>query len=163
MVATINADAARQTARVDELLASSRGGDIRRGQAVFNDPKNACALCHAIGYGGGRLGPDLTNIGRIRNERDLLEAVVFPSATLVRGYEPFTVTTRRGETHSGIVRKDTADEIILATGPDTEVHLARADIAEMQPGTMSPMPPGMESVLTKQELSDLVAFLKSRQ
>ena len=134
-----------------------------RGQTVFNDPKYACTLCHKIGHGGGLLGPDLTNIGRIRTERDLLEAVVFPSATLVRGYEPFTVTTRGGETHSGIVRKDTTAEVILATGPETDVHLARPEIADMQPGTVSPMPPGMEAVLTKQELADLVAFLKSRQ
>ncbi len=159
----LNSDLARENARIDTLLASSRDGDIRRGQAVFNSEKTACALCHVIGYRGGRLGPDLTNIGKIRNERELLEAIVFPSATFVRGYDPVTITTKKGDTHSGILRKDAPDEVVLATGIDTEQHIARADVAGLEPGAVSPMPPGMDAVLSGQELADLVAFLKSRQ
>lgn len=163
LLALLNADAARQNAHVDEWLAGATAGDIRRGQAVFNSEKTACTLCHVIGYRGGRLGPDLTNIGKIRSERELLEAVVYPSAALVRGFEPFVVTTKSGDTHSGIMRKDAADEVVLATGPETEQRITRAEIADVRPGTLSPMPPGMEAVLTKQELADLLAFLKSRQ
>ena len=163
LLALIDADAVRQNARVDELMAGVKGGDIRRGQAVFNSEKTACTLCHVVGYLGGRLGPDLTNIGKIRSERELLEAVVYPSAVMVRGFEPFVVMTKSGEAHSGIMRKDAADEVVLATGPDTEQRIARVDIADIQPGTMSPMPPGMGAVLSQQELADLVAFLKSRQ
>lgn len=163
LIASLDADATRQNARVDELLVHVKDGDVRRGQAVFNSDKAACTLCHQIGYRGGRLGPDLTNIGRIRGERDLLEAVLYPSATLVRGYEPYLVTTRSGETHSGIVRKESADEVVLATGPESEQRVARADIRDMQPGTVSPMPPGMEAILSGRELGDLIAFLKSRQ
>ena len=163
LLALIDADAARQNARVDALMAGVTGGDIRRGQAVFSSAKTACTLCHVVGYLGGRLGPDLTSIGKIRSERELLEAVVYPSAAIVRGFEPLVVTTKGGETHSGILRKDAADEVVLATGPETEQRIARADIADVQPGTMSPMPPGMEAVLSKQELADLLAFLKSRQ
>jgi putative heme-binding domain-containing protein len=163
LLASLNSDAARQNAHVDQLLASTKDGDVRRGQLVFNSEKTACSMCHVIGYRGGRLGPDLTGIGKIRNERELLEAIAFPSATFVRGFEPFLVTTKAGETHSGIMRKDAADEVILATGPETEQRIARADIVGIQPGSVSPMPPGMDAVLTKQELADLVAFLKSRQ
>lgn len=163
VLALINADAASQNAHIDQVLAGMTGGDIRRGQAVFNSEKNACTLCHVVGYLGGRLGPDLTNIGKIRSERELVEAIVFPSATFVRGFEPFMVTTKGGETHNGIVRKDAADEVVLATGPETEQRIARVDIAGIQPGVISSMPPGFEFVLSKQELADLVAFLKSRQ
>jgi putative membrane-bound dehydrogenase-like protein len=163
LLALIDADAARQNARVDELMAGVTGGDIRRGQAVFSSAKTACTLCHVVGYLGGRLGPDLTSIGKIRSERELLEAVVYPSAAIVRGFEPMVVTTKGGETHSGILRKDAADEVVLATGPETEQRIARADIADVRPGTLSPMPPGMEAVLSNQELADLLAFLKSRQ
>jgi putative heme-binding domain-containing protein len=159
----LNTDLARQNARVDELLPAVKAGDIRRGQALFNSDRTACALCHTIGYHGGRLGPDLTNIGRIRSERELLEAVIYPSATFVRGYEPFVATTRDGATHSGILRKEANDEIVLATGPDTEQRLPRSVIADLQPGPVSPMPPGMDAVLSPEELADLVTFLKSRQ
>ncbi len=162
LVARLHNDAARQNRRVAEVAAALPGGDIRRGQELFNSPKAACILCHKIGYGGGLLGPDLTAIGRIRSERELLEAVMYPSATLVRGYEAVTVNLRGGGSHAGIVRKDAPDELVLATGPDSDVRLSRADVAEIQPGEISLMPPGMDVILSPAELADLVAFLKSR-
>src|SRR5206468_9741895 len=87
LFALINADAAKQREHLDQLAASLQAGDIRRGQSIFNSPKAACSACHAIGYLGGKVGPDLTTIGQIRTERDLLEAIVYPSASFVRSYE----------------------------------------------------------------------------
>ncbi|MBI2926766.1 MAG: HEAT repeat domain-containing protein [Verrucomicrobia bacterium] len=161
LLASLNTDAAEQNAHVDELLAALKDGDIRRGQAIFNSEKTACSACHAIGYLGGNNGPDLTRIGQIRTERDLLEAVVYPSASFVRSYEPMVVATKAGEDYSGVVRKDAPDEVVLATGPNAEVRLARADIVEMRPGTVSIMPQGLDEQLTKQELADLIAFLRA--
>ncbi|HVY69030.1 MAG TPA: hypothetical protein VHH73_03840, partial [Verrucomicrobiae bacterium] len=60
-----------------------------------------------------------------------------------------------------VVRRDAADEIVLVTGPDAEVHIARNDISEMRPGTVSVMPQGLDEQLNRQELADLVAFLKN--
>jgi putative heme-binding domain-containing protein len=162
LLSSLEADLARQNARVDAVAAGLAQGDVRRGQAVFNSPRTACVLCHKIGYGGGLLGPDLTAIGKIRSERELLEAVMYPSAAIVRGYETVVATTRSGESHSGILKLESADELVLATGPDSEVRLARAQVSDLQPGAVSAMPPGMDVVLTPQELADLVAFLKSR-
>ena len=67
LYAKLNVDSAKQKARLDELLATLPKGDIRRGQAVFNGTKAACLTCHAVGYVGGRVGPDLTSIGKIRS------------------------------------------------------------------------------------------------
>ena len=161
LLATLNTDAAKQKARLDELSLNLKSGDVRRGQAIFNSQKAACATCHAIGYLGGNLGPDLTKIGQIRTERDLLEALVFPSASFVRSFEPMLVVTKSGDEHSGILRKDAPDEVVLATGVGAEVRLARADIAEMRPGTVSTMPAGLDEQLTREELADLIAFLKA--
>ncbi|HEY6168632.1 MAG TPA: PVC-type heme-binding CxxCH protein [Verrucomicrobiae bacterium] len=163
LLITLNADAAKQAGHLGQLAAQLPAGDIRRGQAIFLSQKAACSTCHAIGYGGGHLGPDLTNIGKVRTERDLLEAIVYPSASFVRSYEPFTVVTKSGEDFTGIIKKDAPDEIILATGPETEQRVARADITEVRPGSVSIMPQGLEDVLTKQELGDLVTFLKNAQ
>ena len=157
----LNADAAKEAAHLTDLLGQLKDGDIRRGMAVFNSAKSACATCHAIGYLGGRLGPDLTRIGGARNERDLLEAIVYPSASFVRSYEPFVVLTKGGEEFSGVLRKDAPEEVILATGPETEQRIARKDIAELRPGSVSIMPQGLDQVLTRQELADLLAFLKA--
>jgi putative heme-binding domain-containing protein len=160
LLALLNVDEGKQKARLDELLATLPKGDIRGGQAVFNSPKAACTSCHKIGYVGGTVGPDLTSISQARTERDLLESIVYPSASFVRSYEPVIVRTKSAEEFSGVLRRDAADEIVLATGPNTEVRVARADITEMRPGRVSVMPAGLDEQLSKQELADLVAFLK---
>ena len=136
------------------------GGDVRRGQSLFNSPKGACATCHAIGYRGGKLGPDLTSIGQIRSERDLLEAIVFPNASFVRGYEPLVVTTTTGATHSGVLKAEQPDELILTIGESQEARIPRTEVADMQPGAVSVMPTGYGDQLSRQELADLLAFLK---
>jgi putative heme-binding domain-containing protein len=162
LLALLNVDAAKQKAHLESLFADVQGkGDVRRGQAIFNDAKTACLTCHAIGYQGGKVGPDLTRISEVRSERDLLEAIVYPSASFVRSYEPLIVVTKDGEEHSGVLRQDAAEGLLLATGPTTEVRILRADITEMRPGTVSVMPQGLDEQLSRQELADLLAFLKN--
>jgi putative heme-binding domain-containing protein len=161
LYALLNVDAAKQRAKLEELLTGLGSGDIRRGQLVFNGTKAACASCHAVGYVGGHVGPDLTRIGSIRTERDLLESIVFPSVSFVRGYEPVVVTTKSGKTISGVVRKDGLDEVVLAINANEEARIPRQDVDDMQPGKVSVMPAGLDQQLTPRELADLVAFLKA--
>ena len=161
---SLDADAGKQQARLEKLLADlNKGekGDIRRGQAVFNNARNACAACHAIGYLGGNVGPDLTHIGRIRTERDLLEAIVFPSASFVRSYEPVLVSTKAGKVYNGILRRDGPQEVMLVLGANQEVVIPRVDIDEINPGRVSIMPSGLDQQLTLRDLADLVAFLRA--
>jgi putative heme-binding domain-containing protein len=161
LLAALQVDTAQQTARLADLLTTCHNGDIRRGQALFNSQKAACSSCHAMGYLGGHVGPDLTTIGQIRTERDLLEAIVYPSASFVRSFEPYVVKTKSDDEYSGVLKKDAPDEVVLATGPSVEVRIARSDIVDIRPGTVSVMPAGLDQQLTRQELADLVTFLKA--
>ena len=157
----ITADTADQARRLDTLLATLQGGDVARGQAVFNSSKVACSSCHAIGYIGGRIGPDLTRIGEVRTARDLLEAIVFPSASFARGYEPVVIKVRSGDVRSGVLRNnELPDEVVLGNERE-DIRIPRRDIVEMQPGSVSLMPPGLADQLTRQELADLLEFLKA--
>ncbi len=163
LYAAINVEAATQKERLDELVGLVGQGDIRRGQVVFANSKASCIACHAIGYKGGNIGPDLSRVGKIRTERDLLESLLFPSVSLVRSYEPVLIVTLAGKTHNGLIRKETPDEIVLATGAKDEVRISRDEIEEIKPSTVSVMPAGLETQLTREQLIDLIAFLKSRQ
>ncbi len=161
LLAQIDSDAIHEKERLDKIASELPPGDVRRGQAVFNSSKASCVLCHTIGYLGGKLGPDLTAIGSVRTERDLLESVVFPSASFVRSYEPYVVRLKNGDEYTGIVRSEDADAIVIAIGLGAEVHLDRADVVLISPGTVSLMPQGFDRILSRQELADLIAFLKS--
>ncbi len=161
LYAILNVDAGKQRAKLEALLGGLSGGDVRRGQAVFNSTKAACSSCHAVGYVGGKVGPDLTKIGGIRAERDLLESIVFPSASFVRGYEPVSVTTKAGKTYNGVLRKDAPDEVVLALNATDEARIPREEIDDVQPGKVSVMPAGLDQQLSPGELADLVAFLKA--
>ena len=160
LLAALAEDTAEQAKQLDRLLAWVRDGDQRRGQLLFNSQKAACSTCHAIGYHGGRIGPDLTSIGQIRNERDLLEAILFPNASFPRGYEPVVVTTTTGAVHSGVLREDQQDALVVTTAASEEIRIPKASVADVQPGTVSLMPAGYGQQLTPHELGDLVAFLK---
>jgi putative membrane-bound dehydrogenase-like protein len=161
LLTSVHIDAAKQAQQLDELLALVQGGSASRGQAVFNGSKAACLSCHAIGYIGGRIGPDLTKIGQVRSDRDLLEAIVFPSVSFARGYESAIVQTKSGELHAGVLRVDAPDEVVLSTATGADTRIARHEIADIQPGVVSLMPPGYAEILTRQELADLLAFLRS--
>jgi putative membrane-bound dehydrogenase-like protein len=159
----LNASEEEQTATLEKLLTTLPEGDVRRGHEVFMSKKAACNGCHKLGYGGGRLGPDLTSIGRVRNRRDLLEALVFPSSSIVRGYEPVSVELEDGRVISGIISSESADEVVLSPDAQKTFHLARTSIVAIQPSNVSPMPNGLATLLSAQEMADLLAFLQSDQ
>jgi putative heme-binding domain-containing protein len=159
MLAESRAEMAAQAAHLDTLAASLEGGNAEHGKEVFFGNKAACAACHRKDGQGGNIGPELSQIGRIRTRRDLLEAVVFPSASFARGFEPITIATAAGLTHHGVIGGETGTEITLRTGDRAEVRIRRSDIEEMQPAALSIMPQGLDKTLSQEELRDLLAFL----
>jgi putative heme-binding domain-containing protein len=150
-----------ETQRLEKMLTELKPGDIRHGQLVFNSKKTQCIACHKVGYVGGVAGPDLTRIGGIRTERDLLESILYPSASFVRSYEPVRVVTMDQRVLNGVLKKDAPDEIVIVTAADKEERVARADIESISPSTVSLMPAGLEQQLSQQDIADLIAFLKA--
>lgn len=150
-----------QAARLTDLLARLPAGDIRRGQALFHAERTACIRCHQMGYLGGATGPDLTRIGAIRARQDLLEAIVFPSTSFVRSYEPWNVETIDGGQFQGILVDQSARSITLASNATQRITIERVDIATMTPGETSIMPSGFDQQLSEAELADLLAFLEA--
>ena len=153
----------QQTARIDQLLTLTKNGDSTRGAEIFRSPKAMCHTCHAIARDGGTLGPDLTAIGTIRTPRDLLEAIAYPSATYVRSYEPVIIKEHSGTEHFGILKNQTATDLTLATAATTEIRIPLTQVATLTEAPASLMPPGFDTILTPQELADLLAYLQARK
>jgi putative membrane-bound dehydrogenase-like protein len=157
----LEVDTAKQKARLAELKPVLSGGDAKRGREVFFGKKAACAACHTVQNEGGRVGPDLSKIGGIRSGPDLLESIVFPSASFARGYEPYVITTKAGKFYTGIIARDTAEAVYLKTAERAEVRIPRASVAMIARSSVSIMPQGLDAQLSRRELADLIAFLRS--
>lgn len=157
----LDVDTEKQKARLAELEPLLAGGDPARGREVFFGKRAACSTCHAIQSQGGRVGPDLSKIASIRTGRDLLEAVVFPSASFARGYEPFLLRTKDGTILDGLIARETADAIYLFTADRAERRVPRSSIDVLQMGRTSIMPQGLDAALPRDELRDLMAYLVS--
>jgi putative membrane-bound dehydrogenase-like protein len=161
LYAELDEAAAQQKERLEALIKALPPGDVRRGQQVFHSAKALCSQCHAIGYAGGTVGPDMTRIGLVRTERDLLESLLFPSNSFVQGYEPSTVVATDGKTYSGLIRRPAPGEVNIITGANQIVRFTPDDIEETTLGKVSVMPAGLDQQLTTQQIADLVAYLKS--
>ena len=105
------AKAGEHEARLKSLLEGLPAGNASRGRVLFNTNRATCSLCHRVLGQGGTLGPDLSRIGRIRNRRDLLEAIVFPNATVVNGYENYLIETTGGTSHIGLIQRQTPEAV----------------------------------------------------
>jgi putative heme-binding domain-containing protein len=157
----LEVDTEKQKARLEELAPVLAGGDPALGREVFFGKKVACSTCHTIQSQGGRVGPDLSKIASIRTGRDLLESIVFPSASFARGYEPYLIRTKDGAILDGLIARETADAVYLFTADRNEKRVPRASIDLLQMGKTSIMPQGLDAQLTRDELRDLLAFLTS--
>ncbi len=156
-------DVAAQEARLAELAPLLTGGDPQAGRDVFFGPKAACSSCHAIGPQGARVGPHLTTIGASRSSHDLLEAIVFPSASFVNGYRSTLIVTSAGKVIQGVISAETSNTVTLRTQDLQEIIINREDIEEQRESSTSIMPAGLDRQLTPKELRDLIAFLQSRK
>ncbi|NOX98155.1 MAG: sulfatase-like hydrolase/transferase [Verrucomicrobia bacterium] len=157
------AKAEQQTERLAAIEPELDKGDAKRGKIAFAAGKGACMTCHKSGDIGRAIGPELTHIGRIRTKRDLLESILYPSESLARDFESFSVTMKDGMSYFGLIQRETADSIYLTDPAGNEVALPRANVKSVSPVPVSIMPQGLEQAITRQELLDLIAFLKASE
>jgi len=148
---------------LDDWLARLPAGDAARGYQVFRSSKAACSGCHQVGYIGGRLGPELSHIGKSRTRRDLVEAVVFPSFRIAQGFYPTRIMTTDGQIFNGILSKQSADYIEMLCGVDKVCRILKDDIEEQLESNLSVMPSGLEQQISTEDFADLLAYLESKQ
>jgi len=136
------------------------GGDPAAGRRVFFSAPSACSQCHAIDRRGGDLGSDLTNIGRSKSRRQILDAILRPSAEISPEYQGWFVKTRDGQVHTGRqidVGNDGKADLYVLSGEFITV----TGVTEYGPMPNSLMPDGLETNLTIDDLRNLLAFLEA--
>ncbi len=149
-----DAPAGESERRIPELA----GGDWQRGREVFLTEKAACSNCHTAQGVGGKVGPDLSNLIH-RDYASVLKDIREPNASINPDHLAFNFEMSDGETLSGIIQRETSEQIILADAAGKPVTLARSKAKKITPATLSLMPEGLDKALTAGELRDLMTFL----
>ena len=155
------ASAIVQFLRAKARRAAAAAGNIDNGQAIFTG-KGSCTGCHRVNGSGSRLGPDLSEIGRLRHSTDIEQAIVDPDAMIVPSNRFLRLVTRDGATITGRMLNQDAFTVQLLDSKEQLRSLMRADLKEFTFIDKSPMP-SYKGKLSPQEMTDLVSYLVSLQ
>jgi putative heme-binding domain-containing protein len=145
----------RSTTRPDAVKAK---GDPTAGEKLFWG-KGGCGACHRVGERGGRLGPDLSGVGKTRSLEYLRDSVVTPSADITPGYATITVLTRDGKAIVGVERRFDGLSAELMD-PQGNLHSFRkSEVVSITRDFISLMPGNYAKLFSASELDDLLAYL----
>jgi putative membrane-bound dehydrogenase-like protein len=132
-------------------------GDATKGQTVY---VQNCAICHQVrGEMGVELGPDLGTIHNWTAEI-IMANILDPNISISSGYDLWNVELKNGESHQGIISSETDVAITIKNNGKLEKTINRQDIKEIKSMEISAMPSGLEKKINKQEMADLLAFLR---
>ncbi len=134
----------------------------REGMMAFL--RAGCHKCHMGSIGSKPLGPTVQQIGAKRySDGELLQHILQPSAKIDPQFQATLFLTVDGISVTGTVIEETDSEVRLIPDlqkPDEIVTLSIDDIEDSRPATVSPMPEGVADVLTKEEIVNLLSYLK---
>lgn len=120
---------------------------------------NHCASCHRLDKEGFNVGPDLFGI-RNQPKESILLHVVIPDQEVAPNFTAYDCVTTDGRSLTGLVTADTPSSVTLRQVLGLEETLRRDQIQSLTVSKVSLMPPGLEKLMTKQELADLLAYLR---
>ena len=135
------------------------GGDVARGRVLFSG-LGECTRCHRVGGMGSRIGPDLSDAGARMPPSDLLAALLRRGENVLAAQWYVRAVTRDGRTITGRRLNEDTYSVQLIDAKEQLLSLVKQDLREYEPIKKSPMP-SYEGKLTREQLSDLVAYLAS--
>ena len=144
------------------LQLAKQGGDATAGERIFFHAEGPrCYACHRVGGRGGNIGPDLTTIGAALTPEKLVDSILTPSKEIAPQYASWLIATRDGKVHSGIIVEEGPHSTVTLAdnqGKLTVIPRTQIDERRAQPGSI--MPDNLTALLTPQDWTDLIAFLK---
>ena len=132
--------------------------NAKNGKAVF---VKTCAACHQFAGEGQRVGPELTGV-RLQPAEAILLHILVPDAEIYPGFTTYEAETKDGRSLTGLLTSDTPTSVTLRAAQGIEETILRSNLAKLTSSSTSLMPNELEKTMTRQELADLMAFLKGQ-
>lgn len=138
-------------------VSTTRNGDPAKGKAVF---KTVCSVCHLLDGVGVNFGPDLHSISH-QTKINILTMILNPNHDIAAGYEGYTIETNDGRAFAGIIENESDDNIILKSAGGVVQTILKSNVKSMAPMPVSLMPEGLETSLNKDDMADLIEYIKT--
>ena len=120
-----------------------------------------CASCHQLYGHGGKLGPDLTGLGRA-DLGYLLENIITPNSVVPVEYQMSLISLEDGRIMSGVITASDDRTLILQTLTD-EISIEKKRVIKPIRIKDSIMPSGLLSALSTEQIRDLITYLMHPQ
>ncbi len=133
-------------------------GDVARGVGLFRS--KGCIGCHRVNGQGAGLGPDLSQIGKMRSLEHLRQSIVDPSADVQPRYWVASFKDSTGKAVEGFVMNEDTYTVQLMDMNEQLHSYEKPSIKEYKVEKNSKMPSYRES-LTGEQINDLIAYLAS--
>jgi putative heme-binding domain-containing protein len=148
----------RQKLVTDYLGAMPAGGNAAKGAELF---RQQCALCHRLKGEGIEVGPDLGMVAD-KPVEELLTAILDPHRTVEARYLAYSATTKDGRAFAGILTSESANAVVMKAAGGVEQTLLRAELKDLISTGRSLMPEGLEHAVTKEQMADVLSWLRAR-
>lgn len=151
-----------------ELAQLNENRNLKRGEEIFKAA--SCATCHLPNKNGGRIGPDLGGVAdRFKQPEAMLVEMLEPSKVINEKFKAWQIEFESEDglgtdTLVGIIAEETDDFVRLVANPLTDIDgtkIAKAKIKNRTAAPLSIMPTGLLNSYTKNDLFDLMAYLRS--
>jgi putative membrane-bound dehydrogenase-like protein len=150
----------RERVSKEYAAALEMKGDAKSGKDVF---VQNCAICHQVrGKIGISVGPDL---GTVHNwiREDLLANILNPNMAIASGFDTWQAVLNNGETVQGVIVTETPSAITLRANNMQDKTIARSDLKSLKGLNTSLMPTGLEKNISKQQMANLMEFLRTSE
>jgi len=148
-------------AYIRSLNQSSRSdvpGDLGNGRSLFTS--KGCMRCHRVQGEGGRLGPDLTSIGKSRSPENLRDSIVNPNAVVQPRFWVVEAAGKDGTAYSGFLLNEDTYTVQILDFQERLRSLDKSGLSNYKVKKDSRMP-SFGKTLTDAQITDLVAYLSS--
>jgi cytochrome c oxidase cbb3-type subunit III len=134
-------------------------GSTEAGAALFRG-KGGCLRCHQVNGEGGRLGPDLSQVGARRSPGHLTTSLLDPGRYISPLDRKVVAITQDGKRLSGLRLNEDTYSLQILDSNERLIAIPKAQLKEYRLDNSSSMP-SYKEVLSQGEVDDLVAYLYS--
>ena len=133
-----------------------RKGDPTKGHQIFS---SVCVACHRLKGEGVDVAPDITDV-KIKEKEALLSDILDPNRMVEARWMAYQIDLKDGRIAVGIISAETSSEVTVKMAGGITEAIPRANITKMKSLDASLMPVGLEAGITKEQMADLLAYLK---